>query len=149
MPDPLPSVTSSSLSVSTAISGGRSGPAEVSFLTSSSESVSSTGNLSSSMETPHRSHLWPGGTLTRLHAPHSKYNLKDDMDVFSPVVDVQPITPSLDKLWDIHEGAKKEHLLADKRPSSLLFPSSRRFAFADDGAGDHTILDWKSSSMYQ
>ncbi|TYI29728.1 hypothetical protein ES332_A05G337200v1 [Gossypium tomentosum] len=149
MPDPLPSVTSSSLSVSTAISGGRSGPAEVSFLTSRSESVSSTGNLSSSMETPHRSHLWPGGTLTRLHAPHSKYSLKDDMDVFSPVVDVQLITPSLDKLWDIHEGAKKEHLLADKRPSSLLFPSSRRFAFADDGAGDHPIFDWKSSSISQ
>ncbi|KAL1172182.1 hypothetical protein V6Z11_A05G332500 [Gossypium hirsutum] len=149
MPDPLPSVTSSSLSVSTAISGGRSCPAEVSFLTSRSESVSSTGNLSSSMETPHRSHLWPGGTLTRLHAPHSKYSLKDDMDVFSPVVDVQLITSSLDKLWDIHEGAKKEHLLADKRPSSLLFPSSRRFAFADDGAGDHPIFDWKSSSISQ
>ncbi|XWS56628.1 hypothetical protein CRYUN_Cryun09bG0102500 [Craigia yunnanensis] len=125
MPDPLPSVTSSSLSLSTAISGsritGHSGPAEVSSLTSGSGSVSSTLNLSSSEETPHRSHLWPRGTLARLHAPRSTYNFKDDMEVFSP--------------------------LTDKKPSSLLFPSSRKFAFADDGASDHPIFDWKSSSM--
>ncbi|TYH51805.1 hypothetical protein ES332_D10G304300v1 [Gossypium tomentosum] len=153
MPDPLPSVTSTSLSSSTAVSGsriiGRSGPAEVSSLTSSSGSTSSTLNLSSSLETPIRSHLWPGGTLTRLHAPRSTFNFKDDMEVFSPLVDVHPITPSLDKLWDGHDGAKKEHLPNDKKPSSLLFPSSRRFAFADDGASDHPILDWKSSSMSQ
>ncbi|XVF75264.1 hypothetical protein PTKIN_Ptkin13bG0173700 [Pterospermum kingtungense] len=153
MPDPLPSVTSSSLSLSTAISGsrnsGHSGPAEVSCLTSSSGSLSSTLNLSSSEETPHRNHLWPGGILTRLHAPRSTYNFKDDMEVFSPLVDVQPITPSLDKLWNDHEGTKKEHLLTDKKPSSLLFPSSRRFAFADDGANDHPIYDWKSSSISQ
>ncbi|XVF83774.1 hypothetical protein PTKIN_Ptkin16aG0519700 [Pterospermum kingtungense] len=150
MPDPLPSMTSSSLSLSTAISsshiGGRSGPAEVSSPTNSSVSVSSTLNLSSSEETPHRSHLWPGGTLMRLHAPRYTYNFKDDMEVFSPIIDVQPITPSLDKMWDDHDGAKKENLLTDKKPSSLLFPSSRRFAFVD-GASDHPILDWKSSSM--
>ncbi|KAE8691915.1 hypothetical protein F3Y22_tig00110864pilonHSYRG00029 [Hibiscus syriacus] len=116
MPDPLPSVTSTNLSASTAISG--------SLITSRS-----------------------GGTLMRLHAPRSKYNLKDDMDVFSPVVDVQPIKPSLDKLWDNHDGAKKEHLLTDKKPSSLLFASSRRFGVADDGARDHPIFDWKPSSM--
>ncbi|KAA3481888.1 protein NEDD1 [Gossypium australe] len=153
MPDPLPSVTSASLPSSTAVSGsritGRSGPAEVSSLTSSSGSTSSTLNLSSSLETPIRSHLWPGGTLTRLHAPRSTFNFKDDMEVFSPLVDVHPITPSLDKLWDGHDGAKKEHLPNDKKPSSLLFPSSRRFAFADNGAGDQPILDWKSSSMSQ
>ncbi|XWS74914.1 hypothetical protein CRYUN_Cryun01aG0039300 [Craigia yunnanensis] len=68
------------------------------------------------------------------------------MEVFSPLVDVQPITPSLNKLWDDHEGAKKEHLLTEK-PSPLRFPSSRRFAFADDGASDHPIFDWKSSSV--
>ncbi|GMI87179.1 NEURAL PRECURSOR CELL EXPRESSED, DEVELOPMENTALLY DOWN-REGULATED GENE 1 [Hibiscus trionum] len=152
MPDPLPSVTSSSLSLSTAVSGsrttGRSGPAEVSSLTSSG-SLPSSLNLSSSLETPIRSHLWPGGTLTRLQPPRSTFNFKDDMEVFSPLVDVHPITPSLDKLWDGHDGAKKEHLPNDKKPSSLLFPSSRRFAFADDGASDHPILDWKSSSMSQ
>ncbi|XVE52606.1 hypothetical protein DITRI_Ditri02bG0135300 [Diplodiscus trichospermus] len=153
MPDPLPSVTSSSLSLSSAISGsritGHSSTVEVASLTSSSGSVSSMLNLSSSEETPHRSPLWPGGTLTRLHAPCSKYNFKDDMEVFSPLVDVQPITPSLDKLWDDHEGAKKENLLTDKKLSSLLFPYSRRFSFADDGASDHPIPDWKSSSMSQ
>ncbi|GMI90294.1 NEURAL PRECURSOR CELL EXPRESSED, DEVELOPMENTALLY DOWN-REGULATED GENE 1 [Hibiscus trionum] len=152
MPDPLPSVTSTSLSAFMAISGSlitsRSGPAEVPSGTSNSGSVSSTVNLSS-METPYKSHMWPGGTLMRLHAPHSKYNLKDDMDVFSPVVDVQPITPSLDKLWDVHDGAKKEHLFTDKNLSSLLFASSRRFGFADDGARDHPIFDWKSNSMSQ
>ncbi|KAK0592192.1 hypothetical protein LWI29_014943 [Acer saccharum] len=150
MPDPLPSVTSSS---STAVSGsrlhGRSGlAAEASSLTmSSSGSISSTLNLSSGEETPQRGHLWPGGTLSRLHAPRSSYNFKDDMEVFSPLVEVQPITPSLDKLWDDHDGAKKDHLHNDKKPSSLLFPSSsRRFPYAEDGANDHPIFDWKTSS---
>ncbi|XP_039023614.1 protein NEDD1-like [Hibiscus syriacus] len=153
MPDPLPSVTSSSLSLSTAVSGsrttGRAGPAAVSSLTSSTRSVSGSLNLSSSLDTPIRSHLWTGGTLTRLQAPRSTFNFKDDMEVFSPLVDIHPITPSLDKLWDGHDGAKKEHLPADKKPSSVMFPSSRRFTFADDGASDHPVLDWKSSSMSQ
>ncbi|KAL5733144.1 hypothetical protein ACOSP7_032485 [Xanthoceras sorbifolium] len=155
MPDPLPSATSSSVSLSTAVSGsrlhGRSGlAAEASSLTvSSSGSISSTLNLSSAEESPQRNHLWPGGssTLSRLHAPRSSYNFKDDMEVFSPLVEVQPITPSLDKLWDDHEGTKKDHLHIDKKPSSLLFPSSsRRFPYAEDGANDHPIFDWKSSS---
>nr|KJB74056.1 hypothetical protein B456_011G270600 [Gossypium raimondii] len=107
MPDPLPSVTSTNLSSSTTVSGscitGRSGPVEVSSLTSSSGSTSSTLNLSSSLETPIRSHLWLGGTLTRLHAPRSTFNFKDDIEIFSPIVDVHPITPSLQKLWDGHD----------------------------------------------
>ncbi|KAK2637411.1 hypothetical protein Ddye_032203 [Dipteronia dyeriana] len=153
MPDPLPSATSSS---STAVSGsrlhGRSGlAAEASSLTMSSGpsggSISSTLNLSLGEETPQRGHLWPGGTLSRLHAPRSSYNFKDDMEVFSPLVEVQPITPSLDKLWDDHDDAKKDHLHIDKKPSSLLFPSSsRRFPYAEDGANDHPIFDWKTSS---
>lgn len=154
MPDPLPSVSSSSLPQSTALSGSRlaarSGPfIETSTLTATiSGMASSTLNLSSAEETPQRSHLRPGGTLSRLHAPRSNFTFKDDMEVFSPLVDVQPITPSLEKLWDDHEGGKKDHLPADKKPSSLLFPSSnRRFPFADDGANDHPIFDWKSSSM--
>ncbi|KAI9157349.1 hypothetical protein LWI28_021095 [Acer negundo] len=150
MPDPLPSVTSSS---STAVSGSRlhsrsSLAAEASSLTmSSSGSISSTLHLSSGEETPQRGHLWPGGTLSRLHAPRTSYNFKDDMEVFSPLVEVQPITPSLDKLWDDHDGVKKDHLHIDKKPSSLLFPSSsRRFPYAEDGANDHPIFDWKTSS---
>ncbi|KAE8676347.1 Ras-related protein Rab11C [Hibiscus syriacus] len=107
MPDPLPSVTSTSLSASTKF---------VILLSLTAQVL-------------------------------QKYNLKDDMDVFSPVVDVQPITTSLDKLWDNHDGAKKEHLHTDKKPTSLLFASSRRFGFADDGARGHPIFDWKPSSM--
>ncbi|XP_050250611.1 protein NEDD1 [Quercus robur] len=153
MPDPLPSVTSSSLSLSTVVSSsrnlGRLGASmEASSLTATSSAfASSTLHTSNTEETPHRSHLRAGGTLARLQAPRSSYNFKDDMEVFSPLVDVQPITPSLDKLWDDNEGIKKDHLLVDKRPPSLLFPSStRRFPIADDSGNDHPIFDWKSSS---
>ncbi|XP_011036044.1 PREDICTED: uncharacterized protein LOC105133578 isoform X2 [Populus euphratica] len=151
MPDPLPSVTSSSFALSS-VSGsgnsGRSGPAlESSSLTATVGGPASTiPNLSLAEETPHRSHLWPG-TLTRLNPPRSSYNFKDEMEVFSPLVDVQPITPSLDKFWTDHEGLKKDNLPVDKKPSSLLYPSSsRRFPFAEDGTNDHPIFDWKSSS---
>ncbi|KAF5742700.1 Transducin/WD40 repeat-like superfamily protein isoform 1 [Tripterygium wilfordii] len=152
MPDPLPSITSSSLSVSTTVSGSRNtGRLVASVETSSlagitSGSSSSLLTMASAEETPHRSHLWPGGTLSKLHAPRSSYNFKDDMEVFSPLVDVQPITPSLDKLWDNHERVKKDQFPVDKKPSSMLYPSSRRFPFAEDGANDHPIFDWKSTS---
>ncbi|KAF8396838.1 hypothetical protein HHK36_018473 [Tetracentron sinense] len=150
MPDPLPSVTSSSLSLPTALPGsrnpGRSGPSiDASSLTSTSSGISS---LSTAEETPLRNHPWTGGTLSRLQAPRTSYNFKDDMEVFSPLVEVQPITPSLDHLWDDHDKANKGHLLIDKKPTSLLFPSSsRRFPFADEGGTDpHPIFDWKSNS---
>ncbi|XP_015876593.3 protein NEDD1 [Ziziphus jujuba] len=153
MPDPLPSITSSSLSLSTSVSNsrnlGRSGPpVETSLVTTTGSGfTSSTLHVSAAEETPHRSHLWPGGTLSRLHAPRGSYNFKDEMEVFSPLVDVQPITPSLDKIWDDPDRSKKEHLLIDKKPSSLLFPSSgRRFPFAEDSGSDHPIFDWKPSS---
>lgn len=144
MPDPLPSVASSSLTTSTtSVLGTRNiSRASLSLDATSSQPVSL------SDETPQRSQLWPTGTLSRLHAPRSTYNFKDDMEVFSPLVDVQPITPSLDKLWDGHNGAnKKDFASLDKKTSSLLFPSSsRRFPFSDDGANNHPIFDWKSSS---
>ncbi|KAA8532743.1 hypothetical protein F0562_032776 [Nyssa sinensis] len=150
MPDPLPSVTSSSLSISTAVSGsrnpGRSGPSvdSSSLLATGSGSKSNTLN-SLAEETPLRSSLWTGGSLARLHAPRN-YNFKDDMEVFSPLVEVQPITPSLDKLWDEQEGVKKDHLAVDKKPS-LRFPSSRRFPLSDEVSNDlHPIFDWKSNS---
>lgn len=150
MPDPLPSVTSSgpSNAAPSSRNAGRSGPfPEAPSLATSGGSISSMLYSSSAEETPHRNHLWSGGKLSRLQAPRSSYNFKDDMEVFSPLVEVQPITPSLDKLWDDLEGAKKEHLPADKRPSSLLFPSSnRRFPFTEEGVSDHPISDWKSST---
>ncbi|KAJ6900280.1 protein NEDD1-like isoform X2 [Populus alba x Populus x berolinensis] len=151
MPDPLSSVTSSSVALSTSVSGfsntDRSGLSiESSFLTATTSGPASTmSSLTLAEETPHRSHIWPG-TLMKLN-PRSSYNFKDEMEVFSPLVDVQPITPSLDKFWDDQEGLKKDNLSVDKKPSSLLFPSSsRRFPFQKDGTNDHPIFDWKSSS---
>ncbi|XP_062092605.1 protein NEDD1 isoform X1 [Humulus lupulus] len=153
MPDPLPSMTSSSLSLSTAVPGSRnpsrSGPSleTPSIAATSSGFTSGMLHMPSAEETPQRNHLWPGGALSRLHAPRSSYNFKDEMEVFSPLVDVQPITPTLDKFWDDPEKSKKEHLLLDKKPSSLLFPSStRRFPFSKDGGIDHPIFDWKPNS---
>lgn len=150
MPDPLPSATSSSISLSTSVSStrnpGRLGASfEASSLTASSSEFSSTVlNVSTAEETPHRNSLWPGGTLSRLHAPRSSYNFKDDMEVFSPLVDVQPLTPSL---WD-ENGIKKDGIFADRKPSSTLFPSSsRRFPNSEEGSIDHPILDWKSGSI--
>ncbi|KAJ6983034.1 protein NEDD1-like isoform X2 [Populus alba x Populus x berolinensis] len=151
MPDPLSSVTSSSVALSTSVSGSsntdRSGLSiESSFLTATTSGPASTmSSLTLAEETPHRSHIWPG-TLMKLN-PRSSYNFKDEMEVFSPLVDVQPITPSLDKFWDDQEGLKKDNLSVDKKPSSLLFPSSsRRFPFQKDGTNGHPIVDWKSSS---
>ncbi|KAL5709450.1 hypothetical protein ACHQM5_020136 [Ranunculus cassubicifolius] len=138
MPDPLPSVTPPSLSLPTAVSGSRS-------LGRSSISLDVPPILSTAEETPVKNHLWTGGTLSRLNAPHST-NFKDDMEVFSPLVDVQPITPSLDKMWDDHDDPKA----VDRKPTSLLFPSSmRRFPFGEDGGGttsSHPLFDWKSDS---
>ncbi|XP_059628072.1 protein NEDD1-like [Cornus florida] len=142
MPDPLPSVSSSSLSIPTTVSGSRN---PSSFLATSSRSISSMLNSSTAEETPLRSTLWTGGTLGRLHAPRN-YNFKDDMEVFSPLVEVHPVTPSLDKLWDERKGAKEDHIAVEKK-HSLLFPSSsRRFPLSEEGENDHPIFDWKSSS---
>ncbi|KAH6827213.1 Transducin/WD40 repeat-like superfamily protein [Perilla frutescens var. hirtella] len=143
MPDPLPSRTSSSLSMPSMVSGSRnpvrSGSGDL--FSFPAGPASSALNLSASEETPLRSSLLTGGALTRLHAPRS-YNFKDDMEVFSPLVEIQPITPSLDKLWGDHNGSKKDL----DRKSSFLFPS-RRFGLSEEGTNDnHPIFDWKSNS---
>ncbi|CAJ2642133.1 unnamed protein product [Trifolium pratense] len=145
MPDPLPSATSSSIStsVSSTWNSGRLGSSidTSSLATSSSGFTTSLQNVSTGEETPQRNHLWPGGTLSRLHAPRGSYNFKDDMEVFSPLVDVTPITPSL---WD-ENGAKKDILFSDRKPV-LFRSSSRRFPSSEDVSSDHVIADWKSSS---
>ncbi|KAL0359245.1 UNVERIFIED_CONTAM: protein NEDD1 [Sesamum angustifolium] len=121
MPDPLPSRSSSSLALPTAASGSRnfshSAVSGDMFSTSAGNSKSSAPSLSASEESPVISSLLTGRTLGRLHAPRS-YNFKDDMEVFSPLVEVQPITPTLDKLWDNHDGSKKD---LDRKPSFLFF----------------------------
>ncbi|KAJ6717961.1 PROTEIN NEDD1 [Salix purpurea] len=107
--DPLPSVTSSSVALSTSVSGygntGRSGLSiESTSLTATTSGLTSTmSSMTLAEETLPRSHLWPG-TLMKLN-PNSSYNFKDEMEVFSPLVEFQPIIPLLDKFWDDHEGA--------------------------------------------
>ncbi|CAN0837688.1 Protein NEDD1 [Linum grandiflorum] len=134
MPDPHPSATSSNASIPTAVIGSRN----------ASRSAPSETAISFAEETPIRR---PVGPLTKLKAPRSDYNFKDDMEVFSPLVEVQPITPSLDKLWDIHEVSKIDNLLGDKKPSSFVFPSSsRRYPSAEDRIPEHPIYDWKPGS---
>lgn len=65
------------------------------------------------------------------------------MDVFSPLVDVQPITPSLGSLWDDHDEDKKDSVLLDKK--SLTLPNTmRRFPFTDGDSDSHRISDWRS-----
>ncbi|KAM3218671.1 protein NEDD1-like [Capsicum annuum] len=145
MPDPLPAMISSSLTTTMTTSGSRttvrSGSVDsFSFPECVTGSTSGRPGLSPSEETPIRSSLWKGGSLTRLHAPR---NFKDDMEVFSPLIEVQPITPSLDKLWDDQEGFKKDF---DKK-SSLLFPSLRFPLPVEGGNENLPVFDWKSSSL--
>ena len=135
MPDPLPSVISSSLSLSMAVPASQN-PGLLGPFTGAS-------SLTTAEETPSRSHLLLGGTLARLRASHSK--VKDDMEVFSPLVEVQPLTPTLDKLWNDHEGAKKDYLPLDKKPLSL-FSSPRRSSITEGEGNDHPIFNWNSNS---
>ncbi|KAE9606145.1 hypothetical protein Lal_00025561 [Lupinus albus] len=150
MPDPLPSATSSSVSLFTSVSTTRN-PDRLgasfgasTHTTSNSEFSSTLLNVSAGEETPHRNSLWTAGTLSRLRAQSSSYNFKDDMDVFSPLVDVQPFTPSL---WD-ENGTRKDRMFADRKSPMTLFPSSsRRFPNSEEGSIDHSLLEWKSGSM--
>ncbi|CAN6887573.1 unnamed protein product [Brassica oleracea] len=125
IPDPSPATTSSLASHSTVLPGSHG-------------AASSTLNPSSAEETPKRNHLWPGGPLIRLQAHRASDSSKDDMDIFSPVVGVQSV-----EKWSDTEGLKRDHLVLDKRTSSLTFPSSSKggFPFGDDGN-----KDWKLSS---
>lgn len=134
MPDPLPSATTSATAIAGSRNSARAGPPSESATSAALSAYdSSTGE-----ETPLRSSLRTGG-LGRLHAPRG-FNYKDDMEVFSPLVEVQPITPSFDKLF---EGTKNEF---DKK-TSLLFPSSKRFPLASDvGSDPQSIFDWKPPS---
>ncbi|KAG2240697.1 hypothetical protein Bca52824_097103 [Brassica carinata] len=125
IPDPSPATTSSLASHSTVLPGSHG-------------AASSMLNPSSAEETPKRNHLWPGGPLIRLQAHRASDSSKDDMDIFSPVVGVQSV-----EKWSDTEGLKRDHLVLDKRTSSLTFPSSSKggFPFGDDGN-----KDWKLSS---
>ncbi|XP_072970860.1 protein NEDD1 [Typha angustifolia] len=139
MPDPLPSISASSFSSGTTVSSFRS-----SLTTNTSGSASTTLNPSAAEETPHRGRIFTGGFLSKLQAPRGSHNLKDDMDVFSPLVDVQPITPSLGNWWDDHDQTKKDNIV-DKKPI-LLPTSTKKFQLNEGNADVHPISDWRSIS---
>ena len=122
MPDPLPSLSSAAAS-SSASTGASLAASPARGLTS----------LSSQEATPFQTQRWTGSSILKLQAPRSSLNLKDDMEVFSPLVDVQPITPSLGNSWDEKEEAN------DKK--SAFFSSSAR------NMDTHPISAWRSSSF--
>lgn len=88
-------------------------------------------SLSAAAETPLRSSSLTSGSLGRLLAPR-RYNLKDDMEIFSPLLEVQPNTHSFDLMWDGSKGSKKDF----DYNSSNSFPSGS-FALSEA---------WKTSS---
>jgi len=93
-------------------------------------------------ETPYRARPLSGGPLSKLQAPRSNYNLKDDMDVFSPLVDVQPFTPSSGSWWDEHvsDDAKK-----DDKPGEKKLSTTRKFSYMEGNDEPHPMSDWRST----
>lgn len=127
MPDPLPSVAASNVPLETALHSSYSLPTPFS---------------GSSLETPLRNRLFPGGSLSKLQAPRTNYSIKDDMDVFSPLADVQPITPSIRSQFDDHDEARKDSATVNKR-SALYAASVRRYV--EGNMDPHPISDWTSN----
>lgn len=138
MPDPLPSTSSSTLSAPAAATLARG-------LSSAAGTATTASYLSASEVTPFRSQIWTGGSLLKLQAPRNSHKLKDDMDVFSPLVDVQPITPSLGNWWDDKDEAKKDGIAGEKR-STLFSSSIRKHSYAEGNLDSHPISDWRSNS---
>lgn len=96
--------------------------------------------------TPYSSmRTWGNGPISRLQTPRiNSFNSgKDDMEVFSPLVDVQPITPSITGYWD-GGGPGDEFnrdmaaLGGDSRKTTTAWgtPSVRRFPSIEDGKED-------------
>ncbi|CAL5090716.1 unnamed protein product [Urochloa decumbens] len=133
MPDPLPSATPTSFSSGVVTAGHRSS------LTANTSSFLSTPNME---ETPYRTRPLSGGPLSKLQAPRSNYNLKDDMDVFSPLVDVQPFTPS-SGWWDEHgsDDTKK-----DEKPGEKKLLTTRKFSYMEGNEEPHPISEWRSTA---
>ncbi|KAF3325960.1 protein NEDD1 [Carex littledalei] len=66
--------------------------------------------------------------------------LKDEMDVFSPLVDVQPITPSLSKWWEDGDEGKRSFKTLDKRSIDFSDLSvSRKYPLGEERNGS----DWR------
>ncbi|XP_021309149.1 protein NEDD1 [Sorghum bicolor] len=137
MPDPLPSATPTSLGSGVASTSLRSS------LTANTSGYLSTSNSSTMEETPYRTRPLSGGPLAKLQAPRSNYNLKDDMDVFSPLVDVQPFTPSSGNWWDEHgsDDTKK-----DDKPGEKKLSATRKYSYMEGNDEPHPIADWRSTA---
>eukprot|EP01018_Ginkgo_biloba_P012173 Gb_17227 [translate_table: standard] len=130
MPDPLPASTSlshgsASLTTAPARSSGRLafGTADSSPISVSGISVASAAARTSPGEDNlGGNHLWTNGTMSRLQT-RNNFSFKDDMEVFSPLVDVQPITPSVASYWDNRDDLKKEGGLGDNSRKVAWNPS--------------------------
>ncbi|KAG6546910.1 hypothetical protein Mapa_011526 [Marchantia paleacea] len=160
MPDPLPasglgtrgrpatiSMPAKSASGRFTFTGQEPGPGPSSSSTSVSASGPMTRSESSSYST---AHLWTNGSMSRLHThtPHRfTYNTKDDMEVFSPLVDVQPITPSLSSFYDGNDDYKKEGGSSDG-PRKVAWSQSgiRKFPSIDEKELSRLSFDRRSSS---
>ncbi|KAG8056305.1 hypothetical protein GUJ93_ZPchr0002g25566 [Zizania palustris] len=136
MPDPLPSAPST-------FHSGAIIPNLRSSMAANSSGFLSTSTPSTMEETPYRTRPLSGGPLSKLQAPRGNFNLKDDMDVFSPLVDVQPFTPSSGSWWDDHgsDETKKDDKLGEKKLST-----TRKFPYMEDNNEPHPISDWRSIS---
>lgn len=138
MPDPLPSATPSTFPSGAGITSLRSS------LTGNTSGFLSTSKSSTAEETPYRARPLSGGPLSKLQAPRGNFSIKDDMDVFSPLVDVQPFTPSSNSWWDEHgsDETKKDDKSGDKK---LL--ATRKFQYMEGNSEPHPISDWRSNSV--
>lgn len=126
MPDPLPSATP------TSFPSGAVTPSLRSSLTSNSSTLE---------ETPYRTRPLSGGPLSKLQSPRGNYNLKDDMDVFSPLVDVQPFTPSSGSWWD--DQGSNDTKKYDK-PGEKKLSTTKKFPYIEGNNEPHPISDWRS-----
>jgi protein NEDD1 len=103
------------------------------------------------------SRIWANGPISRLQTPRttSFYNGIDDMEVFSPLVDVQPITPSISSFWDretsgIESAGENTAVGGDSssRRSTFGSPASaalRRFPSIEDMEKEQRRLSLGSS----
>jgi protein NEDD1 len=105
------------------------------------------------------SRIWANGPISRLQTPRttSFYNGIDDMEVFSPLVDVQPITPSISSFWDretsgIESAGENTAVGGDSssRRSTFGSPASaalRRFPSIEDMEKEQRRLSLGSSQV--
>ncbi|KAG0617642.1 hypothetical protein M758_4G004200 [Ceratodon purpureus] len=148
MPDPLPAGTRGRTTTAAPLTKPSSRTSSFSNQEPSSvaggPSVNSRPKSAGGDVTPHSSmRAWGNGPISRLQTPRiNSFNSGiDDMEVFSPLVDVQPITPSITGYWD-GGGAGDEFnrdmaaLGADSRKTTWATPSVRRFPNIEDAKED-------------